>query len=439
MNVSAASPALQVDRDEALSRTVLNKVAWRLVPFLCLLYIFNIIDRSNVGFARLTMQDDLRMDPWVFDYCYGLFYIGYLLFEVPSNLLQRRIGARRWIARIMISWGLVSSATLAVTGAWSFGSLRVLLGFAEAGFFPGIVYYLSCWFPARERARIIALFMIAVPAAGIVSNPISGVIMYYLDGVAGLNGWQWMFLLEGIPSITLGIAVLLHLTDRPEDANWLSAEERTWLVERMKREEHRQMQRHGGDLLKAAIDGRVWLLIAVYFTVAVGANAYGAYGPSLVKNLFAGSSTVEIGLLTALPPLCAVVAMTVMGMLSDRRGERRKHLSFAALLGAAGWALSGWAPNGWVGLAGLCLAQMGMMSMLPIFWAIPTSFLSGAAAAGGIALINSVANIGGASGPNLFGLIGVHGMAAALVAGGILALFVPHDSTPNQEIPGKQG
>jgi ACS family tartrate transporter-like MFS transporter len=429
MKPPAASPAWQPLDEEALSRRVLRKVAWRLVPFLCLLYVFNIIDRANVGFVRKTMLHDLEMEDWVFDLGFGLFYLGYLCFEVPSNLLQRRLGARRWIARIMISWGLVGSATLAVTGPWSFGFARILLGVAEAGFFPGIVYYLSCWFPARQRARVAALFMIAIPFAGILSNPISGAIMDHLNGAAGLHGWQWVFLLEGIPSILLGFAVLLYLTDRPEDAHWLTPEERSWLVERMNHEEQYRQERHGSDLLRAMIDWRVWLLIGVYFTVAVGSNAYGAYGPSLVEKLFEGRRKFDIGLLTALPPLCAVGAMTLLGRHSDRTGERRIHLSFAAFLAVAGWILSGRASSPWLALAGLCLAQMGMMSMLPIFWALPTSFLSGAAAAGGIALINSVANIGGAMGASLFGLFGVAGMAVALSAGGLLALVVRHDPT----------
>jgi ACS family tartrate transporter-like MFS transporter len=329
----------------------------------------------------------------------------------------------------MISWGLVSSATLMVTGPWSFGFARVMLGVAEAGFFPGIVYYLSCWFPARERARIIALFMVAIPVATVISNPISGAIMDSLDGAAGLHGWQWVFLLEGIPSILLGFAVLLYLTDRPEDSHWLTAEERSWLVERMSHEERYRQQRHGGDLFRAMIDGRVWLLICVYFTVAVASNAYGAYGPKLVRNLFKESSDFRIGLLTALPSLCAIAAMILLGRNSDRTGERRIHLSFAAFLAAQGWLLSGLAPTPALALVGLCLAVMGMMSMLPIFWALPTSFLSGAAAAGGIALINSVANIGGAMGASLFGLFGVTGMAVALSAGGLLALVVRHDPT----------
>src|SRR5438477_1382277 len=216
--------------DAALARRTLRKVAARLIPFLCLLYIVNILDRANVGFARLTMQDDLKMSPAAFDFGYGLFYIGYLLFEVPSNLLLRRVGARRWIARIMISWGAVSSLTMFVTGAGSFYLVRILLGVAEAGFFPGIILYLTYWFPARERARMTAYFMTAIALASAFGNPVSGAIMQYLDGAAGLKSWQWLFLLEGIPSVLLGFAVLSWLTDRPEEAGWLDGDERALLV-----------------------------------------------------------------------------------------------------------------------------------------------------------------------------------------------------------------
>src|SRR5262245_45939952 len=369
--------------DDTLARRTLRKVAWRLVPFLCLLYLFNILDRANVGFARLTMKDDLQMSQEVFDLGYGLFYIGYLLFEVPSNLLLRRLGARRWISRIMISWGLISGLTMFVTDAWSFYGARVLLGVAEAGFFPGIILYLTYWFPTRERARVTAYFMMAIALASVFGNPVSGAIMQYLHLTAGLRGWQWLFLLEGLPSIVLGVAVWFFLTDRPEDAGWLTPGERDWLSGRMRQEEEDRQRRHGADRLRAMLDWRVWLLIAIYFTVAVTSNAGGAYLPTLIKDRFQGWSTFQIGLLSALPHVCAIVAMVLFSRSSDRTGERRGHVALAALLAAGGWALSAWSSSpGWF-LVGLCLAQAGMMSMLPTFWTLPTAFLSGAAAAGG--------------------------------------------------------
>jgi len=400
------------------------KVAWRLVPFLCLLYVFNILDRSNVGFARLTMQDDLGMSQAVFDLGYGIFYLGYLAFEVPANFLLRRFGARVWIARIMITWGLVSCATMAVTGPVGFYAVRILLGVAEAGFFPGIILYLTFWFPARERAKVVALFMLAIAFSGVFGNPLSGAIMQYLDGVGGLRGWQWMFLVEGVPSILLGVAVLFYLPDGPDQAGWLTAQEREQIRDELRREERQQTRGHGADWLRALVDGRVWLLICVYFTVAVGANASGAHFPKLIEANFPDRGKFEIGLLAALPHLCAAVAMVLFAASSDRTGERRGHVAVAAFLAAAGWALGAGATEPWLVLAGLCLAQMGMMSMLPCFWAMPASFLSGAAAAGGLALINSVANLGGLFGPSILGAFGLWTVAGTLFAGGGLALAI---------------
>lgn len=419
-----APPGLPEREDEVLAGRALRKVARRLIPTLCILYIFNILDRANVGFARLTMQDDLRMSKEVFDFGFGMFYVGYLLFEVPSNLLLRRVGARRWIARIMISWGLVSCLTMFVRDAWSFYLVRILLGVAEAGFFPGIILYLTYWFPARERARMSAYFMMAISLASVFGNPVSGAIMQYLHGTAGLQGWQWLFLLEGIPSVVLGFATLYLLTDRPEDAHWLDPGERAWLVTTMRHEEQDRQQRHGADRLRAMLDWRVWLLIAIYFTVAVGSNAAGAYFPTLIKDHFQDRSTFQIGLLSALPPLCAVVCMTLLSRHSDRTGERRGHVALAALLAAGGWSLSAVASSPALVLLGFCLAQAGMLSMLPTFWMLPTSFLSGAAAAGGIALINSVANIGGFFGPTILGRFGLPAMAATMLAGAALAMCV---------------
>jgi ACS family tartrate transporter-like MFS transporter len=416
--------ALARPPDKALAPRTLRKVAWRLVPFLCLLYMFNILDRANVGFARLTMQDELGMSNEAFDIGFGLFYFGYLLFEVPSNLLLRRVGARRWIARIMISWGIVSAATLAVQGRWSFYLVRILLGVAEAGFFPGIILYLTYWFPARERARVMAWFMAAIALASVLGNPLSGAIMEYLNGVKGLAGWQWLFLLEGIPSVLLGFVVFYWLTDVPEEADWLAPEERAWLAETMRREEQDRQKQHEADRLRALMDGRVWLLICLYFTVAVGSNASGAYFPTLIKGQYQDWSPFQIGLLLTLPHLAAIAGMTLISTHSDRTGERRGHVAFSALLAAAGWSLAALAPSPGLVLAGFCLAQTGMMSMLPTFWTLPTTFLSGAAAAGGIALINSVANLGGLMGPTILGKGGLWSMAAILFAGALLALCV---------------
>lgn len=427
-SVGSTASVPSPDPDAQLHR----KLVLRLIPFLCLLYIANSIDRSNVGFARLSMQKDLQMSDAVFDLGYGIFYFGYLAFEVPANLLLRRVGARRWIARIMISWGIVSCLTLAVKGPWSFYAVRILLGVAEAGFFPGIILYLTFWFPARERAKVTAYFMTAIPIAGLLSNPLSGLIMQLMSGRRDLLDWQWLFLLEGIPSVLLGFVVLWFLPDGPEHAHWLDPEERARIKERVQGEEEHRRKRHGADLLKAFRNPRVWLLICVYFTVAVGANAGGSYFPKLISEQFSGQNKLVIGLLGALPYLCAIVGMNFYSIHSDRTGERRGHVAVAALTAAAGWILSEVAKHPgvsspWLGLLGLCIAQTGMMCMLPTFWAIPTSFLSGAAAAGGIALINSVANLGGLMGPWILGRFGLVAMALTLAAGAALALRIPHE------------
>jgi ACS family tartrate transporter-like MFS transporter len=305
---------------------------------------------------------------------------------------------------------------------------------AEAGFFPGIVLYLTYWFPARERARAMSYFMVAIALVGAVSSPVNGAIMKYLDGTAGLRGWQWLFLLEGLPSVVLGIVVLVYLTDRPEQAHWLSPVERSWLTNQLQREEQHRQRRHVADLLPALTDRRVWLLIALYFTVAVGANAAGAYFPKDIKALFPEHDTFEIGLLVAVPHVCALVGTLLFAAWSDRTRWRCLPVSVAAALAATGWGLAALAPSSpELTLLGFCLAQTGMLSMLPTFWALPTAFLSGVAAAGGIALINSVANLGGLFGPKILEHFGRWSVAGLLAAGAALALYVQHDSSLDRE------
>jgi MFS transporter, ACS family, tartrate transporter len=425
MSITPALPRSPSDDEEAFGRRVLSKVAWRLIPLLGVLYIFNILDRVNVGFAGLTMRKDLEMSERVFDFGYGLFYLGYILFEVPSNLLLRRFGARKLIARILIGWGLVSCATMFIRGSTDFYLIRILLGVAEAGFFPGIILYLTFWFPARERARMVALFMVAIPLASIVGNPLSGAIMKYLHETAGLKGWQWLFLLEGLPSVAMGVGVLFILTDRPENARWLTPEERDWLARCLRQEEDAIQHQHGADRLRALFeDKRVWLLICLYFTVAVGANAFGGYLPRLLKGSYPSYDLFQIGLLGSLPPLCAMVGMALWGTHSDRTGERSGHVAIAALVAALGWALAALSLSPELSLVGLCLALMGMLSMLPVFWTLPSTFLTGAAAAGGIALINSIGNIGGLLGATILGEFGLWSMAGILFLGAGLALCV---------------
>jgi ACS family tartrate transporter-like MFS transporter len=418
---------------EELQRSALRKATRRLVPFLFLLYVVNILDRVNVGFARLQMLDDLGLGEGVYAFGAGIFYVGYLLFEVPSNLILARVGARRWIGRILISWGLITCAMAAVRGPWSFYALRVLLGFAEAGFFPGVILYLTYWFPARERARTVAWFMTGSPVAGAVGGPVSGAILRYMDHVGDLRGWQWLFLLEGAPAVLLGFVTLRFLTDRPAQAAWLTAAERNWLADRMADEEAARAARHGLTSLGALADLRVWLLILLYFTVAAGSNSFGFYLAEFLRTRFAGLHEFHIGLLAVVPNVVAVTAMILNGTHSDRTGERRWHVAGPAFLSAAGWTLFATAPSPAASLFALALIQAGIMAMLPTFWTLPTAFLSGTAAAGGIAFINSVGNLGGFAGPNVIGQIkeltgeftgGLLAMAGIMAVGGVLALCI---------------
>ena len=416
-----------------LGQRTMRKVIWRLVPFLALLYTFNIIDRANVGFARLGMVGSLGFSDAVIDWGYGIFYVGYLIFEVPSNMLLRRFGARRWIARIMISWGFVSALTACVVGTWSYFGARILLGVAEAGFFPGIIYYMSAWFPATVRARVVAWFMLAIPVATILGNLASGLILESMEGAAGLTGWQWLFIIEGIPSVLLGISVLFLLPDGPRDAAWLTAEEREWLEAERAQEDGRRLEAGGSEKLSALADARLWILIGLYITVAIGTNATGAYLPKLVKDSFQtqlvgpGGDTTglywKVGLLSALPQVAAVIAMLTASRVSDASGRRTPVVLVSLAVAAAGWLLA-WLPSGpWGQLVGLSFAQAGMMAVLPVFWALPPLFLGGVAAAAGIALINSVANGGGIFAPKLVGSFGVGPMAGLMVWGMLMALL----------------
>jgi ACS family tartrate transporter-like MFS transporter len=433
---SALSPA-----EAAFEKTVMRKVTLRLIPFIFLMYVLNILDRVNVGFARLQMLDELDMTKTMYGFGFGVFYIGYFVFEVPSNLILRRVGARRWLARILMSWGAISACTMFVVDQWSFYLLRFLLGFAEAGFFPGIILYLTYWFPAHQRARAVARFMTGSAVTGIVGNPISGAILQYMDGVGGLSGWQWIFLLEGLPSIVLGFIALYYLTDRPELAGWLTSSERAWLTRRMKSEEESREQRHGFTLGKAMISGRVWLLCLLYSTVAMGSNSFGSEAPNIIRVNFQDFSKLEIGLVAAVPSLAAIVAMVTIAMHSDRTGERRWHVACPAFVAAIGWMMVANLESRYLVLLGLALAQAGMLSMLAPFWSLATSFLSGAAAAGVIALINSIGNLGGFVGPTVIGAVldetgsywgGLMFLAVVLVMGGFLAITARHERAMEQ-------
>lgn len=405
-----------------LGRRTMRKAIWRLVPFLAVLYAFNIIDRANVGFARLQMKDSLGLTDAVVDWGYGIFYVGYLVFEVPSNMFLRRFGARRWIARIMISWGLVSTLTAWVIGPTSYFAARILLGVAEAGFFPGIIYYMTAWFPATVRARVVAWFMLAIPVASILGNLASGLILDSMDGVAGLSGWQWLFILEGIPSVLLGFSVLYFLPDGPRDAAWLTAEEREWLEADRAAEDGRRLVAGGSEKLSALADARLWILIGLYITVAIGTNAMGAYLPKLIKDSFQ-TENWKVGLLSSVPQVLSVIAMLAASRISDATGRRSPVVLVSLAIAAAGWFLASMPVGPWGQLVGLALAQAGMMAVLPVFWALPPLFLGGVAAAAGIALVNSVANGGGIFAPKIVGSFGVAPMAGVMAWGVLMALL----------------
>ncbi|WP_018263140.1 MFS transporter [Methylobacterium sp. WSM2598] len=416
--------------DASLEQATMRKVAWRLVPFICLLYFIAFIDRVNIGFAALTMNKDLGFSSAVFGFGAGVFFLGYFLFEVPSNIILERVGARLWIARVMITWGITSAAFAFIKGEWSFYVLRFLLGVAEAGFFPGIILYLSYWFPARYRAGVVSLFMAAAPLSVVLGSPISSALLE-MEGIMGLHGWQWMFILEAIPAVLLGIAVLFYLTDRPEKATWLAEEQRAWLVAEMNEEHARKgpTAKHG--LVSGLADPRVLALALVYFGTSAGLYTLGIWAPQIIKSF--GLSTMTVGLLNAVPPTVAVAAMILWARHSDRTRERTWHVVIACLVAAAGLMLAGGASSVAAVVAALSLVNIGISAAKPPLWAMPTMFLSGSAAAVGIATINSIGNLGGFAGPWVIGWIkdrtgsftgGLIFVAALLVLSAILTLVV---------------
>jgi ACS family tartrate transporter-like MFS transporter len=386
--------------ESALGRATLAKVAWRLIPFLGVLYFFAFLDRVNVGFAALTMNADLGLSAAAYGLGSGIFFLGYVLFEVPSNVLLERFGARAWIARIMISWGVLSAAMAFVQGPASFYTVRFLLGVAEAGFFPGIIYYLTCWFPSRYRARIIALFMVALPLSSVIGAPISTSLLDIR--AAGLEGWQWMFLLEAIPTIILGVAVLRVLTNKPADAKWLTADERGWLERELAAEHAEADHGHTTSLRQALMLPRVWRHGLVYFTVLVGLYGFSFWLPQIIATL-GRLTNLQVGLMTTIPYALSCIALVAWGRHSDATGERSWHVAAPPLLAALALATSGGVANPLLAFAALCVAAVGIYACLPAFWALASRGLQGAAAAGAIALINSIGNLGGFLGPTAIG------------------------------------
>jgi sugar phosphate permease len=417
---------------------VMRKVTYRLIPFLFLLYVVNILDRVNVGFARLHMLDDLGMSEEVYALGAGLFYVGYFLFEVPSNLVLSRVGARRWIARILISWGVISCAMTLVRGAWSFYALRLLLGCAEAGFFPGIILYLSYWFPLRRRTHMVARFMVAIAVANVIGAPISSAILDGLDQLAGLAGWKWVFLVEGLPSIALGVAVFAYLVDRPRDARFLTERESGWLEGELEADRTRIATTGRHDLGAAFSDIRVWWLSAIHFFLVFASYGLNYWLPQVVKS--SGDYTNQQAiLLSAVPYAVAGVAMLLAGWNSDRLAERRWHIVVLMLIATSGFLIAvSAAGSPLLVLVGLSLGAAGIYSAFPIFWGLPAEFLTGAAAAGGFAMVNALGNLGGFAGPYAMGLLksppgsaaspfahSLSALACSLVIGALLTVAFP--------------
>lgn len=387
----------------ALERATMTRVSLRLIPFLFVLYIFNFIDRSNVGIAALQMNRDLGFSSAVFGLGAGIFFIGYALFEVPSNLLLIRVGARRWVARIMVTWGILASAMMFVTTPTQFYILRFLLGVAEAGFFPAIIYYLSQWYPASMRARSLAWFMIAIPLSGAIGGPLGGWLLGF-NGALGLAGWQWLFLIEGIPSVLLGFFVLQFMTEKPDEAKWLPDDQRRWLVAQLRHDLETSPAPHGLPPLRALVHPLIWLAALPELLVTTAGYAYLFWGPTLIREQlqlsYAGTGMMTAGIAV----LCAI-GMIAVGASSDRSGERVLHAAAcAAMLAIAAFAAA-MLNDPMARIAALVVMQISVTAFLAPFWTLPTIILSGSSAAVGIALVNAIGNVGGFIGPTLIGFL----------------------------------
>ncbi|MFT4114397.1 MFS transporter [Silvibacterium sp.] len=403
--------------------SLLRRVSWRLMPFLFALYVCAYLDRVNLSFAALSIRRELGFSDSVYGAGAGLFFLSYALFEVPANLVLLRLGPRRWIALIMTAWGVLSTAMALVHSPGSFYLIRFLLGAAEAGFFPGILLYLTYWFPAHARARAVARFMTATAVAGIVGAPLSTLLLR-LNGVAHLAGWKWLFIGEGLPSIVLGLCVLRMLTDRPEDATWLNAEEKRWLLAAVRAHEDAASGRSETHLLHAFGNAAVWVLASIYFAISVALYGLSLWLPVMVKSL-SHASDLRVVMLTAVPYLLAAVAMLGTARSSDRTGERRWHLAGCLMLGAVAFGVCATAGHPLIAVTALFVSAMGVWGGFGPFWAMPTARLKGEAAAGGIALINSIGAVGGFCGPYLMGRVSdaTHSFRAGLlVCGGLMAV-----------------
>ncbi len=387
----------------AIERSTMRKVAWRLLPFLIVCYFISYLDRVNVGFAGPAMRADLGLSATAFGTAAGIFFLAYFAFEVPSNLALNRFGARIWIARIMITWGILSGAQAFVTGPTSFNIVRVLLGAAEAGFFPGVIFYLTLWFPSAYRGRIVGWFMFAIPFSSALGSPVSGYLLN-MDGIWGLHGWQWMFIIEAIPALLMTGGVLWYLTDRPSEADWLTVEEKAWLSRTLAEEESAREAVVSFKWWETLLNPRIIGYGLVYLGLVSPLYTLGFFQPQIIKAL-GNVSNVQLGFLNAFPYAVGAVTMVLWGFFSDRIKERKWTTIFAAACATAGLLIAASNDGLVLKLIGLALASYGIFAALPIFWSLPTAMLSGVAAAAGIAWINSVGNLGGYFGPQVFGII----------------------------------
>jgi ACS family tartrate transporter-like MFS transporter len=407
----------------------MRKVYLRILPFAVLTYFFCYLDRINVSFAALMMNKDIGLDPAWYGMASGAFFWGYVLFEVPSNIILEKVGARIWIARIMITWGIISACTAFAVGPYSFMAIRFLLGLAEAGLFPGFVLYFTYWFPDRHRARINSGFTLALPIAVATGAPISTALMG-LDGLWGLRGWQCLYVLEAIPTVLVGIGVFFYLTDRPSEARWLKPEERAWLNARMAHERRQIEAHHGVGMLRAFFDPKVVMLSLNYIGIVTASLGMLLFLPTIIKEL--GVSNMQVGWLTMIPYSCGAISMVFCGWLSDRIGDRRWSLFTTCVISAAGLVIAGLTIGTWWAVVGMTMAAIGFYGTKGPFWSMPTMFLTGAAAATGIAWINSLGNLGGFFGPTLVGWAknltgsfagGLYALALCALFSAVISLF----------------
>ena len=422
--------------ERTLEWTTMRKVYLRLLPFCVLSYFLCYLDRINVGFAALTMNKDLGLDPATYGLSAGAFFWGYFILEVPSNLILERVGARLWIARIMVSWGLLSGATAFCTGPWSFMTVRFLLGLAEAGLFPGIILFLTYWFPDRHRARIVSGFTMALPIAVAVGAPVSTGLLG-LNGLLGLAGWKWMYIAEATPTVIVGIAALLYLTDRPAEARWLSEEQRTWLSATIADERRSIETERKVGLLRSFWDAKVLLLALNYLGIVTASLGMLLFLPQMVKQL--GLTNMQVGWVSMIPYVCGAISMVVWGWVSDRMGERRWNLFWASVVATVGLVIAGACVGTAWSVVGMSIAAIGFYGSKGPFWSMPSMFLTGSAAAAGIAWINSLGNLGGFFGPSIVGWVkgqtgsfagGLYSLAGFALMAAVVAAFWLHIQQP---------